>query len=180
MLVEKLTRLDPIFILTFLSFRLRPLSYPGTDVFVLCFCIEYPSSFENISTYWHPELKHHCPNTPIILVGNKIDLRNDQVQNSDDTGMNVHYLFCSNTYYVKTYLTCISIFKKTIDLLKEKNQSMITYEQGVEMSEKIGARKYLECSSLDDIGVKEVFEEIVRISNAYPVSRKTKKKCQLI
>merc|ERR1719454_1630473 len=28
---------------------------------------------------WHPEVRHHCPNTPIILVGTKSDLRDDQV-----------------------------------------------------------------------------------------------------
>merc|ERR1719495_1874599 len=26
---------------------------------------------------WTPEVKHFCPNVPIILVGNKKDLRND-------------------------------------------------------------------------------------------------------
>ena len=26
---------------------------------------------------WHPEIYHHCPNTPFILVGTKVDLRDD-------------------------------------------------------------------------------------------------------
>ena len=35
------------------------------------------SSFENVSSKWIPELKHHSPNTPIILVGTKYDLTED-------------------------------------------------------------------------------------------------------
>ena len=26
---------------------------------------------------WYPEIKDHCPNVPILLVGTKIDLRGD-------------------------------------------------------------------------------------------------------
>ncbi|XP_068955313.1 transforming protein RhoA-like isoform X1 [Petaurus breviceps papuanus] len=58
--------------------RLRPLSYPDTDVVLMCFSIDVPKSLENIGDKWIPEVKHFCPNVPIILVGNKKDLRNDE------------------------------------------------------------------------------------------------------
>jgi small GTP-binding protein len=58
--------------------RLRPLSYPQTDVFLLCFSITSPTSFENIKTKWFPEIRHHAPETPFILVGTKVDLRNNE------------------------------------------------------------------------------------------------------
>lgn len=35
-------------------------------------------SAENIPEKWTPEVKHFCPNVPIILVGNKKDLRQDE------------------------------------------------------------------------------------------------------
>uniref|UniRef100_A0AC35TYZ9 Ras-like GTP-binding protein Rho1 n=1 Tax=Rhabditophanes sp. KR3021 TaxID=114890 RepID=A0AC35TYZ9_9BILA len=57
--------------------RLRPLSYPDTDVILMCFSIDSPDSLDNIPEKWTPEVRHFCPNVPIILVGNKMDLRND-------------------------------------------------------------------------------------------------------
>ena len=58
--------------------RLRPLSYPQTDVILMCFSIDDPCSLENITGKWTPEIRHFCPNVPILLVGNKKDLRNDE------------------------------------------------------------------------------------------------------
>jgi Ras-related C3 botulinum toxin substrate 1 len=31
-----------------------------------------------VSSKWYPEVSHHCPQTPIILVGTKLDLREDR------------------------------------------------------------------------------------------------------
>lgn len=58
--------------------RLRPLSYPDTDVILMCFSVDSPDSLGNIYEKWIPEVKHFCPNVPIILVANKKDLRNDE------------------------------------------------------------------------------------------------------
>ncbi|KAG2378012.1 hypothetical protein C9374_008634 [Naegleria lovaniensis] len=57
--------------------QLRPLSYPDTNVFLVCFSVVNPSSLENVKSKWIPELKQSCPDTPIVLVGTKIDLRDD-------------------------------------------------------------------------------------------------------
>ena len=57
--------------------RLRPLSYPQTDVFLVCFSVVQPSSFANVKEKWVPEVRHHCPNTPFLLVGVKSDMRYD-------------------------------------------------------------------------------------------------------
>ncbi|KAL9655256.1 hypothetical protein ABK040_009030 [Willaertia magna] len=58
--------------------RLRPLSYPDTDVFLVCFSLENPNSLENCHSKWAEELKHYNPDTPIILVGTKLDLKKDE------------------------------------------------------------------------------------------------------
>lgn len=56
---------------------LRPLCYPNADVFLLCFSIVNPTSFHNIREKWLPEIRSHCANIPIILIGTQLDLRND-------------------------------------------------------------------------------------------------------
>ncbi|KAG1774784.1 ras family-domain-containing protein [Suillus placidus] len=55
--------------------RLRPLSYPQTDVFLICFSLVSPPSYENVRTKWWPEISHHVPSTSVVLVGT--DLRKD-------------------------------------------------------------------------------------------------------
>merc|ERR1712092_71786 len=57
--------------------RLRPLSYPQTDVFLVCYSVVSPSSYENVKEKWVPEISHHCQKTPFLLVGTQIDLRDD-------------------------------------------------------------------------------------------------------
>ncbi|KAI9761458.1 MAG: Rho GTPase [Candelina submexicana] len=55
--------------------RLRPLSYPETDLLFVCFAIDCPNSLENVMDKWYPEVLHFCPTAPLILVGLKSDLR---------------------------------------------------------------------------------------------------------
>merc|ERR1712228_107252 len=55
--------------------RLRPLAYPGTSMFMVCFSVERESSFDNVRQKWVPEVRHHVPRAKIVLVGTKIDLR---------------------------------------------------------------------------------------------------------
>ncbi|XP_067238920.1 ras-related C3 botulinum toxin substrate 1b isoform X1 [Chanodichthys erythropterus] len=152
--------------------RLRPLSYPQTDVFLICFSLVSPASFENVRAKWYPEVRHHCPNTPIILVGTKLDLRDD---------------------------------KDTIEKLKEKKLTPITYPQGLAMAKeiafqhpglpvggkrsilqpqkqviKLGAVKYLECSALTQRGLKTVFDEAIRAVLCPPPVKKRGRKCSLL
>ncbi|KAI3382836.1 hypothetical protein SNEBB_000432 [Seison nebaliae] len=58
--------------------RLRPLSYPDSDVFLLCFSLVNPTSFFNIHNKWYDEIRQHCANVPTILIGTKLDLREDR------------------------------------------------------------------------------------------------------
>lgn len=59
---------------------LRPLSYPGTDVFLLCYSIFSPASLQHVEEKWYPEVQEHAADTPVILVGTKADLREKQAE----------------------------------------------------------------------------------------------------
>jgi len=58
--------------------RLRPLSYPDADVVLICFSVDNPDSLTNITEKWWPEVCHFCPDVPVVVVGNKADLRTDE------------------------------------------------------------------------------------------------------
>ncbi|KAM6985793.1 rho-related GTP-binding protein RhoG-like [Aplochiton taeniatus] len=120
--------------------RLRTLSYPQTNIFIICFSISSPASYENVKHKWHPEVSHHCPGVPILLVGTKSDLRNDE---------------------------------ETLRRLKEASQSPVSHQQGVALARQIHAARYLECSALNQDGIKDVFADGVRaFLNPQPVERK--------
>jgi Ras family protein A len=57
--------------------RLRPLIYPQTDLMVLCFDVASRDMFDSMFEKYLPEVNHFIPNTPIVLLGLKADLRDD-------------------------------------------------------------------------------------------------------
>ena len=125
--------------------RLRPLSYPDTDVILMCFSIDSPDSLQNIPEKWTPEVKHFCPNVPIILVGTKKDLRNDE---------------------------------RIIWELQKLKQEPVKTVDALEMSYKVNAYAYAECSARTKEGVREVFETATRA--ALQTGKKKKKVCRIL
>ena len=61
--------------------RVRPLSYPNTDVFLVCFSVNSRSSFNNVRDKWlvelHAQLMIDFTKTKVLLIGTKSDLRDD-------------------------------------------------------------------------------------------------------
>ncbi|KAJ6235768.1 gtp-binding protein rho5 [Anaeramoeba flamelloides] len=125
---------------------LRPLPYLQTDVFVVCFSIVSQGSFESVRYKWLPEIKHHCGDLPIILVGTKSDIRSDH-----------------------------TILKK----LEEINREPVSYQQGMNLSKKVGAYKYIECSSITQKNIKSVFDYAIQAVIS-PEEMKFKKFCSII
>ncbi|GFR03516.1 ras-like GTP-binding protein RHO [Trichonephila clavata] len=99
--------------------------YSDADVILMCFGIDNPDSLKNISEKWNPEVKDFCPNVPIVVVGNKKDIRNST---------------------------------ELPDLIDKQ----ITFDQGYEMTQKINAYGYVECSAKTKDGVRDVFKMAAR------------------
>jgi Ras-related C3 botulinum toxin substrate 1 len=100
--------------------RLRPLSYPQTDVFLICFSIVSRASFDNVKAKWAPEIEHHAPAVPIILVGTKLDLRDDEATKESMRKMRttpVQYeegLACSREIRAQKYLECSALTQRNL------------------------------------------------------------------
>ena len=115
---------------------LRPLVYPNTDVFLLCFSVVSPSSFANIREKWIPEIKKSREkgakkHVPIILVGTQSDLRND----------------------VNT----------RVELAKYKEQP-VTETEAKKLAKDLGCENFIETSALTQHNLKEVFDEAIMAS----------------
>ena len=117
------------------------LEFFQTDVFLICFSVVSPSSFENVTSKWCPEIKHHCADAPILLIGNIYILT-----------LKIEKIFVHSTG------TKIDLRedKETLQILAENGQAPIKREQGQKLANKIRAVKYLECSALTQRGLKQV------------------------
>ena len=80
---------------------------------------------------WFPEVHHHCPGVPCLIVGTQIDLRDDP---------------------------------QVMEKLSRQKQRPVTSEQGERLARELGAVKYVECSALTQKGLKNVFDEVSRLS----------------
>lgn len=131
---------------------LRPLTYVNLDVMIICYSVDAPSSLSNVSQKWAQDAQQFCQNVPVVLVGNKKDIR-DQLQN-----INVGKL------------------KKSLPgnlVAGVPEPIMLSREQGVATAKEIGAVAFFECSAKKKENVDKVF--FTAISATMPTGRRNKK-----
>ena len=107
----------------------RPLSYQQTDLFIVCFSVNSDRTFSNLRKVWLPELQHHQPTTPFIIVGTKQDLRSQ---------VSVDMMKADNDHD-----------------LRDGMRSEEFYESGCE---NLGGKVYIECSAKTRFNIERVFE----------------------
>ena len=98
------------------------------DIFLICYDVTSPVTFENVKSKWVPEIRHICPKAPFILVGTKTDLRDGQDSKKDN--------------WTKSVQT---------NALKSK-------VEGITLAKELGAVAYVECSALTQNELKNVFD----------------------
>nr|CAH7753644.1 unnamed protein product [Callosobruchus chinensis] len=167
--------------------RLRPLSYPQTDVFLICFSVASPSSFENVTSKWYPEIKHHCPDAPMILVGKyPCNLKYIQIHNINLIKKNAKILLSymwqflarvQQTFEIAGTKIDLRDDRETLNALADQGLSPIKREQGQKLANKIRAVKYMECSALTQRGLKQVFDEAVRAVLRPEPQKRRQRKC---
>lgn len=127
--------------------RLRPLSYPQTDVFIVAFSIISTNSLDNVQSKWVPEIQHHAPGVPIILVGTKSDLRSDtaMIAQLQQKGLEM-----VTTAKIKTMSEWIA----------GQNGQML--------------QEFWECSALTQEKLKDVFDGAIKAALNKPKPKKSK------
>ncbi|PHH69483.1 hypothetical protein CDD82_7735 [Ophiocordyceps australis] len=121
--------------------RLRSLSYDDTDLIMLCYSVESKDSLENVESKWVGEIADNCPGVKLVLVALKCDLREQGDEEGDETIPD----------------------GQEAQPAREKGPT-INYDQGLEVARRIGASRYLECSSMKNRGVNEAFTEAARVA----------------
>jgi len=103
---------------------------------MLCYSVDSKDSLENVESKWVGEIADNCPNTKLVLVALKCDLREGGEEEEEDAA----------------------------DGAQREKKPMINYEQGLEVARRINALRYLECSAMRNRGVNEAFTEAARVA----------------
>jgi len=107
--------------------RLRPLAYPLTNVFLVCFCVISPTSFSNVKDKWIAEIRRECPSAPIILVATQIDRREQYAGSKihSEAGQRLCYEVGAARYHecsAKTREGLDELFQHAVELAVAKPQ----------------------------------------------------------
>ena len=122
---------------------------------MICFAVDSSASLENVREMWISEVRQHLPDTPILLVGTKVDIRTAQQANSKNPTP------CPSPQISKTNKTSPKTPTKEKPP-KTPNKEFSSPIHGHALAEAIGAEKYVECSAFTQENLAGVFEDVAR------------------
>lgn len=137
--------------------HLRPFMYPDTDVILICFAVDNPTSLSNVSTNWLPEVRRTLAKVPILLLGLKTDLRSNI-----DFSPGIVHPHSSEQGSSSQGHDSVNFRENQIE-----RRRFVHYEDGQKMASQIGAKAYFECSAKNNQGLTPIFQEAARLSLRY-------------
>ena len=143
--------------------KLRPISYPNTNVILVCYAVDSPVSYYNVVNKWMPEVRHFCPSTPVILVATKTDRRTSAAAAAGAT-IDAKPSTDSRVGDVTTVGADVGcdVGRRPSQTSAAAAAEIISSEDGAELTKKICARAFVECSAKTKSGVADVFATAAR------------------
>jgi len=143
------------------------------DVFLLCFSLASPHSYANVHHKWIPELHHHAPGVPIVLVGTKMDARDgDRKKRFSDQPLHVDG-YTGGRWEMPQQQALSHAGDGSRHSL---SGAVVTYGQGLKLMKDIGAQAYFECSARKFQKVNEVFAHAARLVLRPPTRMQARRK----
>ena len=107
--------------------QLRPLSYPGSDIVLICFSLVDEESLANTRDKWLPEVQDHLSDVTIFLVGLKADLRDEMPNDAVSTERGealVGDLGATQYWEVsaKAHMNVDELFNAAVDVVLQKRK----------------------------------------------------------
>jgi len=139
--------------------RLRPLSYDLTNVFLVCFAVNSVKSYNNVESKWIPEITHHAPGVPFLLVGTKSDLRNEPKEMEAASSAEQKSEMKNNSEDLASALPTEQ---------KPEPAGMVSVSSAKKMAQKLNAAAYYECSAMERESLQNLFDEVIRLGRRKP------------
>ena len=127
--------------------RLRPLAYSKAHVILIGFSIDTPDSLENV--------RHKVGGCQQMMKRCDADWVLQWVEEANERCPNVPIILVG----LKKDLRGDPM---AIEEMRKKSLQFVTFKDANDIAHQVGARKYLECSSLTGEGVDDVFEAATR------------------
>ena len=128
--------------------NVRSLTYKGCDAVIICFDLTDSATLESVESFWLPELKTHCPNTPLYITGCKRDAMCSD--SADGMGCN-----CGGNCCTQTEKELLDIVERTGAVAYTECSAAYNVDEGVDglfqvvietcsmQKKKVGAKKMM-------------------------------------
>ena len=135
---------------------LRKCAYRKADLVIICCALDCPKSLENVEKFWVPEVCSLAKGVPYMIVGTRADEREAIL-----TGLSPWP--CSDTESA-TSAVDYPCFENEQRDNSHVCAPVVSTMKGREISQRVGAQEYFECSARYRDGTRTVFEQATLVA----------------